>query len=151
MEWLSANSTDSTYAMTLHDWAGPPPYPPQVGSSSLPTFGQLSIGATSFEARNKYGALYVPATATTSGYMQAYFNGVAVGNPVQWVEYNPMEALPPTLGTAANPAGTAFNILDVRQLAFLFGTGTNNPMTIWSLTVWQASAAKNTVIAVEGN
>ncbi len=62
-----------------------------------------------------------------------------------------METLPPIVGTGANPAGTAFNILDVRQLAFLFGSGTNNPMTVWSLTVWQASAAKNTVIAVEPN
>jgi hypothetical protein len=62
-----------------------------------------------------------------------------------------METLPPTLGTPANPAGTAFNILDVRQLAILFGTGTNTPMTVWSLTVWQASAAGNSVVSVVPN
>ncbi len=152
MEWLSANTTDSSYTMTLHDWNGAPPaYAQQVASSSLTTYGQLSIGTASFESRNKYGALYVPATATTTGYMQAYFNGAAVGNPVEWVEYNSMETLPPTLGTPANPAGTAFNILDVRQLAILFGTGTNTPMTVWSLTVWQASAAGNSVVSVVPN
>jgi hypothetical protein len=105
----------------------------------------LSIGTASFGATNKYGALYVPATATTKGYMQAYFNGTAVGNRVEWVEYSATETLPPTLGT------TAFNIFDVRQLAILFGAGINTPMTVYSLTVWQASAAKNTVISVDSN
>jgi hypothetical protein len=143
MEWQGAsrNTTDSTYLMTLHDWNGTAPdYAQEVSSSSLPTYGLLSVGTASFGATNKYGALYVPATATTKGYMQAYFNGTAVGNPVEWVDYNATETLPPTLGT------TAFSILDVRQLAILFGTGTNTPMTIWSLTVWQASAADNTVM-----
>jgi hypothetical protein len=152
MEWEgttqgpSSDTTDSTYLMTLHDWNGTAPdYAQMVGSSSLPTYGRLSIGTASFGATNKYGALYVPATATTKGYMQAYFNGTAVGNRVEWVEYSATETLPPTLGT------TAFNIFDVRQLAILFGAGINTPMTVYSLTIWQASAAKNTVISVDSN
>jgi hypothetical protein len=111
-----------------------------VGATTI-----ASIGTASFGTMNKYGALYVPATATTKGYMQAYFNGTAVGNRVEWVEYSATETLPPTLGT------TAFNIFDVRQLGILFGTGINTPMTVSSLTVWQASAAKDTVISVDSN
>jgi hypothetical protein len=36
-----------------------------------------------------------------------------------------------------------FGAIDGQHLVFIFGTGTNAPMTVESVQVWQASAANN--------
>jgi hypothetical protein len=89
---------------------------------------------------HKYGFLWVPATASTKGYVQFFFDGVHIpGWDKSWNHYQPH--LPPTLVDGS----TAYSVLDARHLVLLLGTGPKNPMTIHGLEVWQASDAKNIV------
>jgi sugar lactone lactonase YvrE len=148
-EWLGnskyVSTSNSSYVFTLHDWNGQPPNFDVVSSSSLPNYVPCSVGSASFTNPNRYGALYIPGNGSTNGTIQAYFNGVPVGNPVEWLPYDANETLPPSLGTASNPAGTAFNVVDARQLALIFGTGSYTPMTVYSLVVYQGANANNLI------
>ena len=86
---------------------------------------------------HKYGYLWVPATATTRGYTQTFMDDVQVGAPVYWKLYDPQAPPPPQPGT------TAFSVLDSRHLVLLIETGPKNPMTIETVSVWQASGNGN--------
>jgi hypothetical protein len=90
---------------------------------------------------HKYGYLWVPATSNTRGYAKMFLDSVQVGPTVYWDLYNPGEALPPP----PVPGSTAVSVMDTRHLALIFNTGTHNPMKVYSVSVWQASAAHNLV------
>jgi hypothetical protein len=99
----------------------------------------VDISGTTFANANRYGTLWVPATATTKGYLKTYFNGVQVGQTLTWDEYNPANRPAPVLGT------TAGSFLDAQQVALILGTDKQCPMKVLSVTVWQAGTAKNLV------
>jgi hypothetical protein len=99
----------------------------------------VNIGSSSFANANKYGTLWVPATATTQGYLKSYFNGVQFGQTITWDQYNSANPPPPVLGM------TAGSILDTQQVALILGTDVQCPMQVLSVTVWQASTAGNLV------
>lgn len=93
---------------------------------------------------NLYGCLWVPATATTQGFLQPYLNGApvgyAAGAPIaRWNQYNSALLPPSVLGADAG------SILDVSKMVFLFGTDVTCPMQIASFEVWQVSGANNIV------
>lgn len=97
-----------------------------------------------FSNYNRYGCLWIPATATTKGTLINYLNGVPViyvgVNPapnITWNQYNPANPPPPILGDNAG------SLLDTLQMAQIIGTDVTSPMTIASVTVWQNSTAGN--------
>jgi hypothetical protein len=86
---------------------------------------------------HKYGYLWVPATATSKGYAMTFMDDVQISATIYWDQYDPEAPPPPQVGT------TAFSVLDSRHLILIVGTGSHNPMTVETVTVWQASDAEN--------
>lgn len=118
-----------------------------LGSGSKITFP----AGTDLTKQHKYGALWVPATATTQGYMKYFFDGVQVGNTCTWNQYNANLGPPPV--DNSNPCGgsSAYSVMDTRHMALILGNGTTvsgqnpGPVTVYSVNVWQSSAANNIV------
>jgi hypothetical protein len=74
------------------------------------------------------------------GYAKWFFDDVQIGTTVFWNKYNAALAPPPAPGT------TAFSVADTRHFALNIGLGdTANPVTIYSVSVWQTTAANNIV------
>jgi Ca-dependent carbohydrate-binding module xylan-binding len=117
MEMDSAGTPDQ-YGTALHNFT------PGAPEQSTGSWVNLSAG-TNLNQPNTYGFLWVPATATTQGYADWFFNGLQVGQTVTWSQGSP------------GPYG----VLDGNHLALILGTGSNSPMTVSSVQVWQASSA----------
>jgi len=99
----------------------------------------ITIPSGSLTGSNTYGMLWVPATSTTQGYIQWFFNGVQVGPTVSWNQYNVNQAFPPS-----NAASTVCNVLDTLRMVPVIGLGdTPTPMTITSVQIWQGSGVNN--------
>jgi beta-glucanase (GH16 family) len=93
---------------------------------------------TDFRQPHQYGFLWVPATATTQGYMEWYFDRVKIGKRVSWDLFNPALPPPPVAGSSA------FSVLDTRHIALILGNGDpNNLVTVSAVQVWQLTAANN--------
>jgi hypothetical protein len=90
---------------------------------------------TDFTQYHRYGFLWVPATATQDGYAEYYFDGQQVGRRVAWAQYTG-EKPPPR-------QPWIFSIIDHNHLVLILGTGLNEPMTVQSVNVWQASEQYN--------
>jgi hypothetical protein len=91
---------------------------------------------TDYRNFHKFGFLWVPATPSTQGYAQYYFDGVATSDRVMWERYTNQ---PPPPGRAL----WTFGIIDQQHLVIILGTGAQQPMTVASVSVWQSSAAQN--------
>jgi len=127
------------YGVGMHDWWGikgitcPPglckvsPNPP--GVQNPPT-------GTNFTQFHTYGFLWVPATATTPGFVDAFFDGQRTGYKVSWTQYTDQ---PPT------PVGKpwAYGRLDQQHMFFILGSGLGQPFTVKSVNVWQRNASSN--------
>jgi len=87
---------------------------------------------------HKIGFLWVPATSSTNGSATYYLDRQQMGDAATWAQFT---------GQSPPPTGQpwTFGILDSQHLAIMIGTGTNQPMTVQSVNVWQASAAGNLV------
>ena len=120
----------------LNDWFG------------LPSGGRYSLVShpysvvirevplnTDFTQYHRYGFLWVPATATRVGYAEHYFDGRRVGIRIAWRQYTNQEPPP-------RPPWM-FSIIDHDHLVLILGTGPNEPMTVRSVNVWQASDEQN--------
>jgi len=126
------------YGIQMHNWYGTIPGASNVNcvTSGSPVTIPASVSFANF---NKIGWLWIPATATTQGSAQWFFNGAQMGPTVNWNQYNSGLAPPPAVG------GSAGSILDQRHLALVLNTNTTCPTQIVSVQVWQASAAGNLV------
>ena len=62
---------------------------------------------------------------------------VQMGATIYWDHYDPEAPPPPQPGT------TAFSVVDRRHLILIIQTDPHNPMTIETVTVWQASDKDN--------
>lgn len=91
---------------------------------------------TDFSKYHRYGVLWVPATDTTPGYIQYYFDGKPTSDRVSWSKYSDQ---PPPPGDAL----WTFGILDKQHLVVTLGTGKGRPLTIKSVNVWQSSNDHN--------
>jgi len=89
---------------------------------------------------HQYGFLWMPATATSKGYAEMFFDRVQVGPTYTWDRYNGA-ALPVGPGGAGGSA--LFSALDAECLQLILGTGSANPMTVYNVQVWQASGAND--------
>lgn len=102
-------------------------------------FGPASGTAVDFTLRIVFPRmLQLSAPTSASGYQKFFFDGVQVGTTMFWNQWSSSETPPPVQGS------TAYNVLDTRHVAFIFGCGDPaRPVTVHSLQVWQASSANN--------
>jgi hypothetical protein len=141
--WTSGNRLFQ-YRGTVIDWSGvwdgsEYPFQFQNNDNNLIT---LPIG-TDFTQKHAYGFLWVPATSSTSGYFQWYFDRVPVSARVTYGQYNCTAAPSPP---AASNSPWLYGVLDCQHPELILNppqsTGT---LTIYSVDVWQASSAGNIV------
>ena len=146
-DWIETDfaefDTTNAYGFAMHNWYGTPdnPQAPVPGSGSTVTpGGPLGPPAgTDYTQPHKYGFLWVPATATTQGYAQWYFDDAQVGNTITWNQYDPTLPPPPTdFGTGG---GSAYSVLDTRHLALILGANPGVTDTISAVSVWQGLTA----------
>jgi len=140
-EYLFATDAPTlAYGASMHDWYG-------IANVTCPhglcqehfasnEGKRFAPQGTDFTQYHQYGFLWVPATATTKGYVRFYLDGQAIGPEHQWTQYTDQPAPP-------NGRPWAFGRLDQQHLILIVGTGPNEPLTIKSVNVWQTSAAQN--------
>jgi hypothetical protein len=126
------------YGVGMHDWWGirNVTCPGLCKISPNPPGVQLPPAGTNFKQFHTYGFLWVPATATTPGFVDAFFDGQRTGYKVSWTQYTNQ---PPT------PVGMpwAFGKTDQQHLFFILGTGVGQTFTVKSVNVWQKNTARN--------
>jgi hypothetical protein len=138
-EYLFLRNGDprNAYGAGMHDWygiynvtcRGLCQQPGNAGKRIAPE-------GTDFTQYHRYGFLWVPATATSSGYSRFYFDGNPIGPDQQWTLFSDQPP-PPT------QQPWAFGVIDRQHLMLILGTGIGEPMTVQSVNVWQVSAAQN--------
>ena len=128
-EFMSGNDK---YGGALHHWYGIPPSGATNSEASGSPF-TLPTG-TDTSKPHWYGGLHVPATATTQGYFEWYFDHKKVGNRISWKKYNAASPPPPVNGA------TAYAVMDERNLYWIAGSGPTNPLTISAFEAWQPRA-----------
>ncbi|MGH3429995.1 MAG: hypothetical protein ACRDQZ_20905 [Mycobacteriales bacterium] len=106
-------------------------------SSAYAAGVRMVPAGTNFAAYHRYGMLWIPATATKKGSLTYYFDGVQTGQPFTYSQFN-HQPPPPTANTP-----WAFGVLDNQHLVLILGSGASTPLQVRSVSVWQASAAKN--------
>ena len=84
---------------------------------------------------HKIGFLWVPATATSQGYVKTYYDGVEAGPTYTWNQW--------TGGNVPGQDVPPFSAMDVGGRRILLGTGSKNPLTLHAFEVWQKDASKN--------
>ncbi|WP_428488741.1 hypothetical protein [Rhodopila sp.] len=131
--WIEADIAefDSTgvYGFALHNWTSTANG--GQGISTLNSGSPVFPAGANYTVPNTYGLLWIPATATTQGYVKWYFNGQQIGNTIYWNQFNPNEP------ASANP----YSVMDSRHMALILGAGSSTPNTVYNVEVWQASAA----------
>jgi hypothetical protein len=140
-----AQDTDLYWgAADIIDWIGNP-----ATSYAQPTNSETHLGSATFPNENSYGSLWVPATPSSNGYKLDFLNNVrllpAAGTPAvtTWAYWNPSSPFTPAQCISGAPYQGSF--IDQCHFALIMGTSTLNPMTVYSLRVWQASEANNIV------
>jgi hypothetical protein len=138
----NTQSNDTVYSGSLINWYG---VWGQSCSSSGPRYCNIMNSyaskirqlpaAVNFSDYHAYGALWIPATDSSDGSIRWYFDGVQIGQTVTWVKLTNPSAMPPS----------PFAIGDLQHLAIMLGTGSQYPMTVSSVSVWQKSTANNLV------
>lgn len=126
-----------TYATTVISWYDQwsPGDPYSKIQTPFNTLKRTAPNGYDWNAFHKYGALWVPATATTKGYVEHYLDGVA-GARVEWDLLNPNSSPPPTQPGA---------ILDQHQHAIIIGTSPGQLLRVRRCRVWQRAEAGNLV------
>ena len=72
----------------------------------------MSPSGAVYTKPNRYGFLWIPATATQMGAAKWFFNDVQVGNTITWSPYDASSPPPPSESN-----GTAYSVLDTRHPA----------------------------------
>jgi hypothetical protein len=144
-EYNSAYSqgVSTVYSGSIHDWYGMwrttcPKLPKgfcDVENNVDSKLRKVPL-STNFSDYHKYGALWVPATPNSDGYMQWFFDGAAIGHKLTWSKWTN------SLGAIVSEA-KAFGIGDAQHVALILGTGRAYKMTIGNVSVWQATTSKN--------
>ena len=121
------------YGVALHDWCGPKGGGLQVHTQTPP----IAISPESFVFPNRFGFRNIPATKTTQGEARWYFNGVPVGQVINWNLYDPNAAPPPVAGTSA------YSIMDARHYSPIITANNACPVKVHAMSVWQENADGN--------
>jgi hypothetical protein len=144
---LEFNHADTRqYTGTMHEWYGTIRSCSGFYCQATPPYSSLIRRVplnTNFSQYHKYGFLWVPATRSTKGYAEYYFDGKKIGDRTSWSQYTNQ---PPPPGSQP----WTFGIIDKQHLVLILGTGYKQPLTIRSVNVWQASAAQNITKTIGG-
>jgi hypothetical protein len=128
------------YGAGMHDWYGIPNVTCARGLCAQHMQPdepkRVTPAGTDFTQYHHFAFLWVPATDTSQGYSRFYFDGQVMGPDRRWTKFD-NQPPPPT------NQPWAFGRLDQQHLVLILGTGPNEPMTIGSVNVWQASDAGN--------
>jgi hypothetical protein len=133
------------YSGAVHEWYGvyrktcTPNFCRVSNTNDGTNFNNFLIEApqsTDFSQFHKFGFLWVPATDTTQGYLQYYFDGMATSDKITWDKFANQ---PPPPGKAA----WTFGVIDRLHFVLILGTGNGQPMTVRSVDVWQSSPGQN--------
>jgi hypothetical protein len=127
------------YGVGMHDWYGiqnKTCNPGLCKISPKPAGVKAPPDGTNFKSYHTYGFLWVPATATSSGYVDAYFDGERTGYKVSWTQYT---------NQAPTPVGKtwAFGKTDQQHMFFILGTGVGETYQVKSVNVWQRNTSNN--------
>jgi hypothetical protein len=125
--------SDRNWGSALHSWFG------HVHAEHVDAGDRTSLPPdVNVSDPHRYGFLWVPATPHSRGRAQFYFDRIHISAmDVSWSLYDPN-------GEARSVRGlNAFSILDRRHLVLILGTGTDNPMTVYGVEVWQRSSNAN--------
>jgi hypothetical protein len=129
----------TSYGIGLHDWYGisGQTCPHGLCVVNLPQSGERTppLG-TDFTQFHRYGFLWVPASATSSGFMQGFFDGQPIGASHSWTLFQ--DQAPPPTGQS-----WAFGRLDQQHQFIILGSGLNQPFTVRSVNVWQHGSSAN--------
>jgi hypothetical protein len=138
IEWdiVEVNNGAGSMGFTVHSWFG---FQSAIQDTMAISDGSPANGLGDQTQYHRYGGLWVPATASSKGYIQHYFDDRPVGNRIEWNQYNP--ALPPPPREGRN----AFSRIDVSHMYFIIGTGPNNPTTYEGVRIWQRDRSGNIV------
>jgi hypothetical protein len=136
----------SAYSGATHEWYGvykqtcPPGFCKVSNYNNLSRFNNFLINVpkgTNFNEFHRYGLLWVPATKTSEGYIQYYFDGTATDDRLSWAQFNDQRGKP------GPQADWTFGVVDRMHMVLILGTGNSQPLAIRSVNVWQKSAAEN--------
>jgi hypothetical protein len=145
---------NSTYGGAVHDWFGV--YGTTTascantglcqinntsGSGSKFSNSEIALPtSTDFTQYHTYGYLWVPATSSTLGYAQYYFDEKPTTDRIYWSQFvnNGTLAPPPSSSTP-----WTFGVMDNMHLLLELDAGASQGMQVQSVNVWQASAANN--------
>jgi hypothetical protein len=139
-EWDVSDYGDppgKSYAGAMVDWSAM--WPKMVRKiQPWPKFVVTTPSTTDFRQYHKFGWLWVPATATTEGYAQYYFDDQPTTDRVSWTQFTNQTPTP-----AGQMDPWTFGILDRQHLVLILGSGASGAMTIQSVNVWQKSTRYN--------
>jgi hypothetical protein len=138
----SPQTPKTGYGGSLHDWYGiaNKTCNPGLCQADMPwgTALRLAPVATDYTQFHRYGFLWVPATQTSLGYAEYFFDGEQMGVATKWQLFTGQA--PPAIGRP-----WAFGILDQRHMFLILGTGKSQPLTVRSVNVWQGGTSGNMV------
>jgi hypothetical protein len=135
MEFLSGSGS---YGIAIHNWYGHQRTIQNVSTTDSGSPVALPTG-TNTSQPHKYGFIWSRAKATTPGYAKWFFDRQQVGNTITWNKFDPFALPPPVAGKSA------YGVLDSRSLYLILGTGPSNPMTVYSVSVWQSPPAERAI------
>jgi len=139
-EFLPASNND--YSAGIIHWSNAESPADRFNNTALGLDSNVHIAnQADFSGRHKYGWLWVPATNSTQGYIKNYFDNVQVGLTYTWTPY--------TGGNKAqDPGDPPWSPIDQHHRRLLVGTNLENPMVVYSMTVWQRTDANNVRVGV---
>ena len=117
VDFMEGMSGNGAYDFGLHHWH------PDGSDTPTSTVGSPVKVAADFSKPHTYGFLSVPAQGNAPGYAKWFFDGRQVGNTV-------------TFGQSG-----LYSTLNTQPMKVMVGTGPNNPMTVYSVSVWQSGSA----------
>ena len=132
-EFLDASSRNFSAGIILWSGDGRLLNNSQVGQGN----GFSGPVGFNFAARHKYAWLWVPATNTTQGYIKNYMDGVQFGLTYTWNKY--VEGRNWQQSADNDP----WAVMDKSIQKLMIGCGTNNNITVYTVTVWQANDSGN--------
>ncbi len=124
------NASLNAYQATTIDWYG-------TGGTNYSTYADPTVPQADFSNYNTVAMLWVPATSTTKGYINYYWNGTLVKS-VGYTQLTNSDAPPPS---ASKP--WTFGIIDQDHLVIEMGSDNVYPLTVQSVDVWQKSTTSN--------
>jgi len=99
-------------------------------------------GIGNYTVRHRYAWLWVKATNSTQGYIKNYIDGVQVGRTYTWSQFVNGRSWEDSKNN------DPWAVMDTGRYRLLVGSNQQNPMTVYSVEVWQANDSANLRVGV---